>query len=55
MASAVAAQEKYIVLGARILVAVLAVTFIAVGVWNGGMQDVLMKAVKICTECIGLG
>lgn len=25
------------------------------GVLNGGMDDVLTKAVKICSECIGLG
>ena len=25
------------------------------GVLNGGMRDVLVKAVNICTECIGLG
>lgn len=53
--SAVEARENVIVLGVRIAVAVLAVVFIAVGIWNGGMHDVLIKAVKICTECIGLG
>lgn len=25
------------------------------GVLNGGMYDVLVKAIQICTECIGLG
>ncbi|MBO5776665.1 MAG: thioredoxin [Clostridia bacterium] len=39
----------------RIIVAVVAVTFIALGAVNGGMADVLGKAVRICTECIGLG
>ena len=28
---------------------------IAAGVRNGGMFDVLVKAINICTECIGLG
>ena len=28
---------------------------IVLGIVNGGMADVLAKAVKICTECIGLG
>ena len=37
------------------LFAVAAVVFIIVGAFNGGMDDVLAKAVKICTECIGLG
>ncbi len=36
-------------------VLVVAVVFIALGVFNGGMHDVLGKAVRICTECIGLG
>ncbi|MDE5562113.1 MAG: hypothetical protein K2J01_00930 [Clostridiales bacterium] len=34
---------------------VLAVTFIILGIVNGGANDVLVKAVNICTECIGLG
>jgi hypothetical protein len=37
------------------LFAVVAVVFIIVGAFNGGMGDVLAKAIKICTECIGLG
>ena len=32
-----------------------AVALIALGVWNGGAADVLAKAVRICSECIGLG
>lgn len=28
---------------------------IGLGIWNGGAWDVLVKAVNICTECIGLG
>ncbi len=39
---------RYVILGAAVL-------FIILGVFNGGMADVLAKAVKICTECIGLG
>ena len=39
----------------RISLFALALTFIALGVFNGGMDDVLQKAIKICTECIGLG
>ncbi len=33
----------------------LAAALIILGVLNGGMRDVLIKAVRICTECIGLG
>ena len=32
-----------------------AVGLIALGVANGGLWDVLVKAINICTECIGLG
>ncbi len=32
-----------------------AVVLIVLGVMNGGLWDVLVKAVNICTECIGLG
>lgn len=31
------------------------VGLIVAGILNGGMYDVLVKAVNICTECIGLG
>lgn len=44
-----------ILLGVRIALVGVALVFIAVGVLNGGMADVLNKAIKICTECIGLG
>ncbi|MBQ6431502.1 MAG: hypothetical protein IJJ99_06485 [Oscillospiraceae bacterium] len=32
-----------------------AVLLIVLGVVNGGSRDVFAKAVKICSECIGLG
>ena len=38
----------YTVLGIAIILVVL-------GIVNGGMNDVLGKAIRICTECIGLG
>ena len=31
------------------------ILFILLGIRNGGMADVLGKAIRICTECIGLG
>ena len=40
---------------ARLVILVLAVGLIVAGIFNGGMADVLAKAVNICTECIGLG
>ena len=33
----------------------LAVILIVLGILNGGVDDVLKKAIAICTECIGLG
>ena len=36
-------------------IAVVAILLIVLGVCNGGMADVLGKAIRICTECIGLG
>ena len=40
---------------ARAAMFALAVALLALGAANGGMRDVLVKAVNICTECIGLG
>ncbi|MBO5295059.1 MAG: thioredoxin [Clostridia bacterium] len=39
----------------RLVILAVAVTLIVLGILNGGMRDVLGKAIKICTECIGLG
>ena len=40
---------------ARAALYAAAVAMLVAGVLNGGMRDVLVKAVNICTECIGLG
>ena len=40
---------------ARIAVFAVAVVFVIAGIMNGSMEDMLIKAVNICTECIGLG
>lgn len=39
----------------RLVLYVIAIVFIVLGVMNGGLRDVLVKAINICTECIGLG
>ncbi len=39
---------KYVILTASVVLLIL-------GIFNGGVADVFAKAVKICTECIGLG
>ena len=31
------------------------IVLVVLGILNGGMLDVLTKAVRICSECIGLG
>ena len=47
--------NQILLIVARSAVGVIAVTFIIVGIFNGGANDVLIKAINICTECIGLG
>ncbi len=39
----------------KISIVVVAITSLIFGVLTGGLNDVLTKAVNICTECIGLG
>ena len=39
----------------RIILFAAAILLIVLGIINGGMRDVLIKAIMICTECIGLG
>ena len=48
-------KETNTVLAVKVIVLLLGAVFIILGIFNGGMDDVLQKAVKICTECIGLG
>jgi len=48
-------SDKWVLLGVRIALAALAVAFIIWGSLNGNMRDILIKAINICTECIGLG
>ena len=50
-----AKMQKICLWVARAVVGVTAITFILVGIFNGGANDVLIKAINICTECIGLG
>ncbi len=47
--------EKRAIFATRIALLAVAIVFIVLGVRNGGMRDVLQKAIRICTECIGLG
>jgi len=42
-------------LGLRLALLGAAILLIVLGIFNGGMRDTLGKAIKICTECIGLG
>ena len=39
----------------RLVLLLFGTAFVVLGIFNGGMTDVLQKAIKICTECIGLG
>lgn len=50
-----ATNRERALLIARIAIVVIGVALVVVGILNGGMRDVLGKAIKICTECIGLG
>ena len=39
----------------RVIIGCLGVAFVIAGICDGGMRDMLNKAIKICRECIGLG
>ncbi len=47
--------QAKIVLGTKIAIGVVGIALVIVGVAGGGMKDVLLKAINICTQCIGLG
>ncbi len=48
-------SDPRFVWGVRGVILAVGVVFIVLGILNGGMADVLGKAIRICTECIGLG
>ena len=39
----------------QLLIIAAAIVFLVMGIVNGSAHDVLVKAINICTECIGLG
>lgn len=39
----------------RICLAVVGVVLVVVGLFDGNVEQVLLKAINICTQCIGLG
>ena len=53
--SAMGKYENVTLWACRGALLVIAVVLIVLGIVNGGMTDVLDKAIRICTECIGLG
>ncbi len=52
---AVRQQDDRKTLILRTVVLVISLMLIAAGILNGGLEDVLLKGIAICTECVGLG
>ncbi|MGN1060471.1 MAG: CD1871A family CXXC motif-containing protein [Candidatus Coproplasma sp.] len=48
-------EDKRVVLAIRIALGVIGVALVVWGSLNGNAQAVFIKAINICTECIGLG
>ncbi len=48
-------NSKYWEMGIRATLLALSLILIVVGIVNGGMHEVWVKAVNICKQCIGLG
>ncbi len=48
-------KKKNVTIKGYLLLYLVALVLILAGIWNGGLNDVLVKAINICTECIGLG
>ncbi len=54
-ATSPASNTKNILMPAKCAVIAIALGLLLFGLLTGGTQDVLTKAVNICTECVGLG
>ncbi len=48
-------NERTIITALRVGIFALGLLFVGLGIPNGGASDVVQKAIKICTEGIGLG
>ena len=48
-------DSRITIFALRIGIVAVALVLLVLGIFNGGMSDVLDKAINICTECIGLG
>ena len=48
-------ENKKITAAVRIGLLTVGLVLFVIGMFNGGLNDVLIKAINICTECIGLG
>ena len=54
-ANETAFQKERRLMMIRLIAAAAAVIMIIAGICNGGLKDVLVKAINLCTECVGLG
>lgn len=54
-AHASASDSGRVLLAVRVLLIFVGLLLVVLGILNGGMDAVVQKAIKICTECIGLG
>lgn len=48
-------SEKIVINVLRVAIFAIAISFIITGIVNKETNDILLKAINICTECIGLG
>ena len=48
-------RKRRVVMWVRIIVLAAAAAMIVAGALNGSLRDVLIKAINLCTECVGLG
>jgi len=48
-------KKSRLVMWVRVIVLAAAVAMIIAGALNGSLRDVLIKAINLCTECVGLG
>ena len=48
-------MKRFGIMKLRIVLCIIGTAFLALGIYRGEAGSVLMKSIRICLECVGIG